>query len=52
MDIQHIVTYLIGAAVVAWIIRAVLRWWRGCRSGECAGCDDQSCIKNKKENQS
>jgi hypothetical protein len=49
MDVQHIVLYLIGIAVLMWIARAILRWWRDCKSNKCAACDDTSCPHYKKE---
>ena len=43
MDFQQIIVYLIGAAVVAWLIRAIVRGYRARRYAKCSSCEDSSC---------
>ena len=43
MDFQQIIVYLIGAAVVAWLIRAIVRGYRAHKYAKCSGCEDSSC---------
>ena len=43
MIIQTIIVYLIGAAVVAWLVRAVVRGYRVRKYSNCSSCDDSQC---------
>ncbi|MBO5878878.1 MAG: hypothetical protein J6Q29_05340 [Alistipes sp.] len=43
MTIQTIIVYLIGIAVVAWLVRAVVRGYRVRKYSNCSSCDDSQC---------
>lgn len=49
MDVQQIVLYLIGVAVLLWIVRAIVRWFKHCKGNQCAACDDTSCPHYNRE---
>lgn len=43
MTLQTIIVYLIGIAVGAWLVRAVVRGYRARKYGKCTGCDSHEC---------
>lgn len=43
MDWQNIIVYLIGAAVFAWLLRAIVRGYRARKYSKCSSCEDSSC---------
>jgi hypothetical protein len=40
---QNIVVYIIGAAVFAWLLRAIVRGYRNRKYTKCSGCSDKEC---------
>lgn len=43
MTAQTIIVYIIGAAVAAWLVRAIVRGYRARKYTKCTGCDDNQC---------
>ena len=43
MNWQNIVVYIIGVAVFAWLLRAIVRGYRARKYSKCSGCEDSSC---------
>ncbi|MBO5044785.1 MAG: hypothetical protein IJ378_02380 [Alistipes sp.] len=49
MDWQKIIVYFIGAAVFAWLLRAIVRGYRARKYSKCSSCEDSACPYNNKE---
>jgi hypothetical protein len=50
MNWQTIVVYFIGAAVFAWLVRAVVRGYNARKYSKCNDCEDGTCPYRNKQN--
>lgn len=52
MTLQTIIVYLIGGAVAAWLIRAIVRGFCARKYSKCSGCSDKECPYHNSTEQS
>ena len=50
MNVQMIIVYIIGAAVVAWLLRAIVRGYKARKYSKCSDCEDSTCPYHNRQN--